>query len=101
MDMLLNSVQIKALRHALKWSPTKMAAEVGVTASIISRWEAGLANPRHKNMERLNAVARENGIIVESLVNGHATPSPAVPAPVPPSPPHAHQHPQPAEAIGA
>lgn len=40
-----NRSRLRELRTAKGWSPTKLAARVGVTEAAVRKWELGLAEP--------------------------------------------------------
>ena len=67
---------IRQLRQERGWSQLDLALNVGVTQSIISRWERGELVPQPANLQRL---AQVFGVSVEASSFGPAQPSPDAP----------------------
>ncbi len=67
---------IRQLRQERGWSQLDLALNVGVTQSIISRWERGELVPQLATLQRL---AQVFGVSVEANSFGAAEPSPDAP----------------------
>ena len=57
--------QIKALRHHLKLTQTKLADELGTRQQTISEWETGMYQPRGTSATLLTIVAERSGFKYE------------------------------------
>ena len=66
--VMLDHVQIKALRLKMSMSPTEFAAHVGASASAVCLWESGKRHPRWAMLRKLNDLAEKWGVIQRSQV---------------------------------
>jgi len=67
MTMLLTPNQIRALRKRLKMNSTAFATLLGVTTNAVARWELGDRRPRIETHDKMNELAKANGIDVQTL----------------------------------
>lgn len=67
--------RLKRLRQAREVTLTDLAAETGVSASTLSRLEAGLRRP---TLEQLLPLARAHGVTLDELVDAPPTGDPRV-----------------------
>jgi transcriptional regulator with XRE-family HTH domain len=51
---LLFTVRLTRARKACGWNQADLAAEVGSSQSIVSRWERGVGEPTHVQLYRLS-----------------------------------------------
>ena len=59
----LKPINVRAMRHELGWTQWRLAREIGVTTTTISRWESGKSKP-----SRLAITQLDNLIIKRKLL---------------------------------
>ncbi|MCF7221996.1 helix-turn-helix domain-containing protein [Marilutibacter chinensis] len=76
-------IRFKRFRDARGWSQEQIGFELDVTKATISKWEAGLAQPRLENLAGIRRLVAEDGLTLEYLIEGVATDDAHVAEPAP------------------